>query len=134
MDAQTQLLLRKSAANEQAISSADLERVPDVFGFQTQQAVEKLLKALLNELGLRHPRTHDLAELIGLVESHDEQLPATPIALSRLTAFAVEFRYEDLPPSLALDPAHARRTIAILREHVERRLEGIQSTRSQPKE
>lgn len=53
MDAQTELLLRKSAANEQAIASADLERVPDVFGFQAQQAVEKLFKALLNEIGVR---------------------------------------------------------------------------------
>ncbi len=71
MDAQTELLLRKSAANEQAIASADLERVPDVFGFQAQQAVEKLFKALLNEIGVRYPRTHDLAELAALVESHD---------------------------------------------------------------
>jgi hypothetical protein len=57
MDAQTALLLRKSAANEQAIASTDLERVPDVFGFQTQQAVEKLLKAILTELRVRYRPT-----------------------------------------------------------------------------
>jgi HEPN domain-containing protein len=125
MDAQTELLLRKSAANEQAISSADLERVPDIFGFQTEQAVEKLLKAMLTELGVRHRRTHDIAELVQMIESHDEQLPATPIVLSRLTAFAVEFRYDDLPGNLALNPTDARGTVAILRQHVVNRLDQI---------
>jgi hypothetical protein len=54
MDAQTELLLKKSAASEQAISSPDLERIPDIFGFETQQAAEKLLKALLIEIGIRY--------------------------------------------------------------------------------
>jgi hypothetical protein len=46
--------LKKSAASEQAISSPDLERIPDIFGFETQQAAEKLLKALLIEIGIRY--------------------------------------------------------------------------------
>ena len=78
MDEQTELLLRKSAANEQTISSPDLERVPDVFGFHTQQAVEKLLKALLTELGVSYRRTHDVAELVAMVERRDQPIPATP--------------------------------------------------------
>ncbi len=134
MDAQTELLLRKSAANEQAIASADLERVPDVFGFQTQQAVEKLFKALLNEIGVRYPRTHDLAELAALVELHDQPLIRMPVALSQLTAFAVEFRYDDLPASLAPDPAKARLAVALLRQHVESRLQTINLTRRPPPE
>jgi len=125
MDAQTELLLRKSAANEQAIASPDLERVPDVFGFQTQQAVEKLLKAFLCELGIRYRRTHDIAELAAMVESHDERLPVTPIALERLSAFAVEFRYDDLPATLTLDPVEARATVALLRQHIAERVEKI---------
>ena len=132
MDAQTELLLRKSAANEQAIASADLERVPDVFGFQAQQAVEKLFKALLNEIGVRYPRTHDLAELAALVESYDQPLASMPMALSQLTAFAVEFRYDDLPASQALDPTKTRMTVALLRKHVELRLHAINLTRRPP--
>ena len=132
MDAQTELLLRKSAANEQAISSPDLERVPDVFGFQVQQAVEKLLKAILAEIGVRYRPTHDVAELVAMVESHDKPLPVTPLTLSRLTAFAVEFRYDDLPGSLALDPAEARKTVAVLRQHVEARLDQIAAARRRP--
>jgi HEPN domain-containing protein len=132
MDAQTELLLRKSAANEQAIACADLERVPDVFGFQTQQALEKLLKALLNEAGVRYPRTHDLAELVALVESTDQPLPQTPISLSRLTAFAVEFRYDDVPSGLALDAVEARTTVARMRKHVEGRLEAMAARQKSP--
>jgi HEPN domain-containing protein len=127
MDAQTELLLRKSAASEQAICSHDLERLPDIFGFHTQQAVEKLLKALLTELGVGHQRTHDLAELVRMVELNDEHLPRTPITLSRLTAFAVQFRYDELPPESGLDPADSRETVAILRKHVESRLKAIQN-------
>jgi HEPN domain-containing protein len=132
MDAQTALLLRKSAANEQAIASTDLERVPDVFGFQTQQAVEKLLKAILTELRVRYRATHDLAELARMVEEHDTRLPATPIALSRLTAFAVQWRYDDLPAGSVLEPTDARATVAILREHVEKRLSGIGAKKKPP--
>ena len=51
MDAQTALLLRKSADDAQALASADLEPLPDILGFHAQQAVEKLLKALLQEAG-----------------------------------------------------------------------------------
>jgi HEPN domain-containing protein len=126
MGAQTELLLRKSAANEQAIASADLEKVPDVFGFQTQQAVEKLLKAILCELGIGYRRTHDLA---GMVESHDQPLPKPLIAIERLTAFAVEFRYDDLPSALVLDPAEARATVALLRQHIAGRIAQIAAAR-----
>ncbi len=130
MDAQTELLLRKSAANEQAIASPHLGSIPDVFGFQVQQAVEKLLKAILTEIGVRYRPTHDMAELVAMVEANDEQLPAMPLVLSRLTAFAVEFRYDDLPVTLALDPADARRAVAILRRHVEARLDQIAAARA----
>lgn len=132
MDAQTALLLKKSAANEQALASADLERLPGVFGFQAQQAVEKLLKALLQEIGVRYRWTHDIAEVVRLVEQHDQPLPATPIPLARLTAFAVEFRYDDLPASAALNPADARMTVAVLRQHVEQRIQAVIMAKQPP--
>lgn len=55
-----------------------------------------------------------------------------PMALSQLTAFAVEFRYDDLPASQALDPTKARMTVALLRKHVELRLHAINLTRRPP--
>jgi hypothetical protein len=86
----------------------------------------------MTELGVRYPITHDVAELVRMVELHDEQLPATPIRLSRLTAFAVQFRYDELPESLALDPIEARRTVAILRQHVINRLDQIVAKQQPP--
>jgi len=83
----------------------------------------------LIEIGIRYRRTHDLAELVQLVQPHDQPIPPTPILLSRLTAFAVQFRYEELPGDLALVPAEARDTVAILRKHVESRIEQIAATR-----
>ncbi len=54
------------------------------------------------------------------------------MALSQLTAFAVEFRYDDLPASQALDPTKTRITVALLRKHVELRLHAINLTRRPP--
>jgi HEPN domain-containing protein len=64
------------------------------WGFQAQQALEKLLKA---ELVLRDqpaPRTHELLDLALLLS---EQLPET---LQKLQVFAVEARYAEGPFAL----------------------------------
>ena len=64
------------------------------WGFQAQQALEKLLKV---ELVLRDqpaPRTHELLDLALLL---NEQLPET---LHKLQVFAVEARYEEGPFAL----------------------------------
>ena len=64
------------------------------WGFQAQQALEKLLKV---ELVLRDqpaPRTHELLDLALLL---NEQLPET---LQKLQVFAVEARYEEGPFAL----------------------------------
>ena len=64
------------------------------WGFQAQQALEKLLKA---ELVLRDqlaPRTHELLDLALLL---NEQLPET---LQKLQVFALEARYEEGPFAL----------------------------------
>lgn len=91
MDPQTELLLQKSAQDEAMLR---LEGVPDlIFGFHAQQAVEKLLKALFSERGLRYPRTHDLQLLHENLVAAGETLPAVPIPLTELNEYAVEYRY-----------------------------------------
>ena len=64
-----------------------------VLGFHAQQAVEKLLKAVLARAGVVFRRTHDLAELLDVL--HDAGLPDPPHAerLDELNPFAVEARY-----------------------------------------
>jgi HEPN domain-containing protein len=65
----------------------------EIFGFHAQQAVEKALKAWLTVVGVEYPRTHDLEELMGLLEEHAEPILEAFYDLVDLTDFAVQFRY-----------------------------------------
>lgn len=87
-------------------------RVADaVVGFHAQQAVEKLLKALLASRGIAYERTHDLDRLADLVEGQGEHLPVDRDKISALTEFAVPFRYDDPVPE---EPFDRRRTLEIV--------------------
>jgi HEPN domain-containing protein len=65
----------------------------EIFGFHAQQAVEKALKAWLTLVGVEYPRTHDLEELLELLEEHAEPILEAFYDLVDLTDFAVQFRY-----------------------------------------
>jgi hypothetical protein len=65
----------------------------EIFGFHAQQAVEKALKAWLSLVGVEYPRTHDLEELLELLEEHAEPILDAFYDLIDLTDFAVQFRY-----------------------------------------
>jgi HEPN domain-containing protein len=61
--------------------------------FHCQQAAEKYLKALLQELGLPVPRTHQLLDLLHLLLPHYSSLRSFRRGLDFLTRFAVDIRY-----------------------------------------
>jgi HEPN domain-containing protein len=61
--------------------------------FHCQQAAEKYLKALLQELGVAVPRTHNLKQVIDLLLPHDASLKPLRRSVSSLTKYAVEYRY-----------------------------------------
>ena len=65
----------------------------DAACFHCQQSVEKYLKALLQELNLPVPRTHDLEALLDLLIPHDGTLKSLRRGLQGLTRYAVEYRY-----------------------------------------
>ena len=65
----------------------------EIFGFHAQQAVEKALKGWLSLVGAEYPRTHDLEELLELLEEHAEPILEAFYDLVDLTDFAVQFRY-----------------------------------------
>lgn len=65
----------------------------DAACFHCQQAAEKYLKALLQELGLVVPRTHELNKLLNLLLPHDGTLASLRRGLRSLTRYAVDFRY-----------------------------------------
>ena len=61
--------------------------------FHCQQAAEKYLKALLQELGAAVPRTHDMEDLLDLLLPHDATLAPLRRSVAGLTKYAVEYRY-----------------------------------------
>ncbi len=64
--------------------------------FHAQQAVEKLLKAVLFSAQIEFRRTHDLTELAFLLQQNGVQIPIAATELARLNPFAVTYRYDDI--------------------------------------
>jgi len=100
-------------------------RVSDaIIGFHLQQAVEKLLKALLAANDIPYRKTHDIRELIDLLEDHKILIPEELFDLDDFTPYAVEFRYEDMSyEQETLDRAKAMERISMLDNWVRGRLE-----------
>lgn len=63
--------------------------------FHAQQSVEKALKAVMCVSNLEFRRTHDLEELAASLGQAGITPSISQIQLSRLTPYAVEFRYDD---------------------------------------
>jgi len=61
--------------------------------FDTQQAVEKALKALLIHYGIAFRFVHDIAELLTLLEQHGIDLPEDVRLAASLSDYAVAARY-----------------------------------------
>lgn len=61
--------------------------------FEAQQAAEKAIKAVLLHLGVRFPYTHDLPDLLNLVEASGKAIPKRVKDAGRLTRFALVTRY-----------------------------------------
>jgi HEPN domain-containing protein len=65
----------------------------EIFGFHAQQAVEKALKGWLVMLNHEYPRTHNIRQLLLLLENAGVNVESLWKFVD-LTAFAVQFRYE----------------------------------------
>src|SRR5260370_31892195 len=61
--------------------------------FHCQQSAEKYLKALLEEIGSKMPRTHNLVNLLAVLLPHHPSLRPLRRGLKFLTRFAVGTRY-----------------------------------------
>ena len=88
---QARLYLYKAAEDEALLYEViDSPRVSDAaIGFHCQQAAEKLLKALLSHMGVRFRRTHDIKELMDLVQDGGMSIPPSLMELDLLTPYAV---------------------------------------------
>jgi len=82
----------------------------DAVCFHAQQAVEKYLKALLQQEEIPISRTHDLTQLLRLLLPLHSDFEALLTDMEWLTTFAVEIRY---PGESALE-ADAKQAVSIM--------------------
>ncbi len=94
-----ELLLRKARQDEFTLEKLipDPASPDEVIGFHAQQAVEKMLKAVLALASIQYRRTHDLVELLDLLRESNISFPAQLDEVRHLTPFAAAFRYGELP-------------------------------------
>jgi HEPN domain-containing protein len=103
---QALLLLLRKAAQDEALVDAVLssDQVSDeIVGFHCQQAAEKILKALLSDLGVRFRKTHEIGALMALLAQAGHVLPDQFENLDVLTPFGAIYRYEDYDAVVSLD-------------------------------
>ncbi len=97
-----ELLLHKAQQDEFALEKliSDPASPDEIIGFHAQQAIEKTLKAVLTNSAIYYGRTHNLGVLLDLLRANLIFLPQEFEEMRRLTPFAVDFRYEDIPREL----------------------------------
>jgi HEPN domain-containing protein len=71
--------------------------------FAAQQAAEKAIKALLMDLDIDFPYTHDITRLLSLVEQNGQYVSDRIKAAGALSDYAVESRYPGLAEPITED-------------------------------
>jgi HEPN domain-containing protein len=95
----SRLLLQKAKQDQYVMNCLlDDPNAPDeAIGFHAQQAVEKMIKAVLAFHAIEYHRTHQLEELVNILDDSGISYPAELTEAVALTPFAVDFRYDLLP-------------------------------------
>lgn len=121
-----QLLMEKAAGDEKILFRLieDDDIPDDGLGFHAQQAVEKMIKAVLAHNGVSFERTHNIAYLLNLLGKANIPKPDQADDLPNLSPWAAEFRYarrlEDVP-----DRPEMRSLVEQTKVWAEGQLEGI---------
>jgi len=93
--------------------------------FHAQQAAEKYLKALLVNFQVEFRKTHDIVQLLELVEAIDAGLAESLSDAAILTPYGVEVRYPgDCPIITSQDVLDAVRLARMVRDAIVPRLSG----------
>ena len=92
------------------------------FGFHAQQAIEKLIKALIGGHGQRYTFTHDLEQLVIEAQALAEHLPVDPAMLVKLTDYAGVWRYQEPEVILPEQRAELKQAVIELRAYTLTRL------------
>lgn len=103
-------------AEGDALLVARLVAAPELpvwlLGFHAQQACEKALKAVLANVGMEYPRTHDLRLLLDFIRDAGIAAPPDEPRLDELTPFGVAYRYPADPEEDALADVDATWALA----------------------
>lgn len=97
-----QLLMEKAAGDEKILLRLiDDEDIPDDgLGFHAQQAVEKMIKAVLARNDVVYERTHNIAYLLTLLDGASIPKPKQADNLPNLSPWAAELRYSRQPEAV----------------------------------
>ena len=103
--AYAQLLLRKAQSHRIVLDHVGLDPTfaDMIVGFHAQQAIEKLIEAVLSHNQIAYPRVNDLDRLLHLLEAEQITQPPGGQQLKDLTPWATQLRYEDPPEPISLD-------------------------------
>jgi len=118
------LFIRKGIQDEDA-ASALLENhdiADEIVGFHCQQAAEKYMKAVLVSRKIEFRKTHDLEELLQLIEDNEIQKPDKSEDLGELEPFAVAFRYDFLDEPSLFDRRKALEIVRRVRSWAEKQI------------
>ena len=107
--AYAQLLLRKAQSHRSVLDHVGLDPTfaDMIVGFHAQQAIEKLIKAVLSDNQIAYPRVSDLRRLLHLLEAEQITQPPGAQQMGSLTPWATYLRYEDPPEPISLDRSAA---------------------------
>jgi hypothetical protein len=103
--AYAQLLRRKARSHRIVLDHVGLDPAfaDMIVGFHAQQAIEKLIKAVLSDHQIAYPRTNDLDRLVELFKAEQITQPPGAQHLGSLTPWATYLRYTDPPEPISLD-------------------------------
>lgn len=96
------LLMEKAAGDEKILLRLiDDDDIPDDgLGFHAQQAVEKMIKAVLAHADVSYERTHNIAYLLTLLDGASIPKPDNAANLPNLSPWAAELRYARQPEAV----------------------------------
>ncbi|MBI3350348.1 MAG: HEPN domain-containing protein [Burkholderiales bacterium] len=120
---QATLFLRKAAEDEEVLDVLGEAGSDEVYGFHAQQAVEKILKAVLSLKGVRLKKTHDLQSLHEMAGAAGLESPANKRLMGEMSAFATVYRYEEYELAEGLNRVEVRGEVRRLRAWAEAMLE-----------
>jgi HEPN domain-containing protein len=132
-DDHAQLLMEKAAGDEKILFRLiDEDDIPDDgLGFHAQQAVEKMIKAVLAHNEISYERTHNIAYLLNLLDEASIPKPDQADNLPNLSPWAAELRYSRRPGDVP-DRAEMRFLVEQTKVWAERQLNDVYDSTSRP--